>query len=46
MKTPSAAVNPTTTDLDMKFTSDPNPNTPSSSMITPDMSARVRASWM
>ncbi len=43
MSTASAAVKPTTTELDMKFTSDPNPSRPRPSVMTPDMSANVKA---
>ncbi len=46
MNTPSAAVKPTTTELDMKFTSEPNRRRPSASMMVPDISASVSASWM
>src|SRR5260221_10224001 len=46
MNTPSAAVKPITTELDMKFTSEPNRRRPSASMMIPDISASVSASWM
>jgi len=46
ISTPIAAVNPTTTVLDMKFTSAPSPSTPIVTMMTPDISASVSASSM
>ena len=46
MNTPSAAVKPTTTELDMKFTSDPNRRRPIASMMIPDIRASVKASSM
>ena len=46
MNTASAAVKPTTTELDMNFTSEPNPSSPSASIMIPDISASVRASSM
>jgi len=39
-------VKPTTTELDMKFTSDPNRRRPIASMMIPDISASVSASSM
>ena len=44
MNTPSAAVKPTMTEFDTKFTSVPNLSRPSASMMTPDISASVNAS--